>query len=146
MPPCLKTLNLFFSPESRPGMEVGSLTAPYVYPVSNPYKPTCLLCMSAVCDISLLLSTDHHASSLIQVAKQLLSDENSPKRRKILTDLLQNLEDRSELETRVEDEDWFQGPALCDVMCPCRCNYQISNLRKLFICPKPFYCSRVTMR
>ncbi|XP_030590597.1 DNA fragmentation factor subunit beta [Archocentrus centrarchus] len=62
-----------------------------------------------VCDISQLLNTDRHADSIIEAAKGLLSDEKSSKRRKILTDLLQNLEDRSELERREEDEDWFQG-------------------------------------
>ncbi|XP_059189842.1 DNA fragmentation factor subunit beta [Centropristis striata] len=61
------------------------------------------------CDIGQLLSTDRHADSLIKAAKGLLSDEQSPKRRKILTDLLLNLEDRSELESREEDEDWFKG-------------------------------------
>ncbi|XP_045913070.1 DNA fragmentation factor subunit beta [Micropterus dolomieu] len=62
-----------------------------------------------VCDIGQLLSTDRHADGLIEAAKGLLSDEQSPKRRKILTDLLLNLEDRSELESRKEDEDWFKG-------------------------------------
>ncbi|XP_060912932.1 DNA fragmentation factor subunit beta [Labrus mixtus] len=62
-----------------------------------------------VCDIGQLLNTDRHADGLIEAAKGLLSDEESPKRRKILTDLLQNLEDRSELEGREEDEDWFKG-------------------------------------
>ncbi|CAJ1055520.1 DNA fragmentation factor subunit beta [Xyrichtys novacula] len=61
------------------------------------------------CDISHLLNTDQHADGLIRAAKELLSDEESPKRRKILSDLLQNLEDRSELEDREEDEDWFKG-------------------------------------
>lgn len=65
-----------------------------------------------MCDISQLLNTDRHADSLIAAAKWLLSDEKSSKRRKILTDLLQNLEDRSELESREEDEDWFQGSSL----------------------------------
>ncbi|XP_044066920.1 DNA fragmentation factor subunit beta [Siniperca chuatsi] len=62
-----------------------------------------------VCDIGQLLSTDRHADGLIEAAKGLLSHERSPKRRKILTDLLLNLEDRSELESRKEDEDWFRG-------------------------------------
>ncbi|XP_034731413.1 DNA fragmentation factor subunit beta [Etheostoma cragini] len=62
-----------------------------------------------VCDIGQLLSTDRHAADLVEAAKGLLSDEHSPKRRKILTDLLLNLEDRSELESREEDEDWFKG-------------------------------------
>ncbi|KAM6928649.1 DNA fragmentation factor subunit beta [Lycodopsis pacificus] len=62
-----------------------------------------------VCDIGRLLSADRHADGLIEAARGLLSDEQSPKRRKILTDLLRNLEDRSELESREEDEDWFKG-------------------------------------
>ncbi|XP_042347316.1 DNA fragmentation factor subunit beta [Plectropomus leopardus] len=62
-----------------------------------------------VCDISQLLNTDRHADDLIEAAKGLLSDEQSHKRRKILTDLLRNLEDRSELESREEDEGWFKG-------------------------------------
>ncbi|XP_037628157.1 DNA fragmentation factor subunit beta [Sebastes umbrosus] len=62
-----------------------------------------------VCDIGQLLNTDRHADGLIEAAKGLLSDEQSPKRRKILTDLLHNLEDRSELESREEDGDWFRG-------------------------------------
>lgn len=62
-----------------------------------------------VCDIGQLLNTDRHADGLIEAAKGLLSDEQSPKRRKILTDLLHNLEDRSELESREEDGDWFKG-------------------------------------
>ncbi|XP_024149247.1 DNA fragmentation factor subunit beta [Oryzias melastigma] len=60
-------------------------------------------------DVSQLLNTDRHAEGLIQAAKQLLGGEKSFKRRKILTDLLQNLEDRSELESREEDQDWFSG-------------------------------------
>ncbi|KAM7410976.1 hypothetical protein PAMA_021104 [Pampus argenteus] len=61
------------------------------------------------CDISQLLSTDQYASGIIEAAKSLLSDETSLKKRKILTDLLLNLEDRSELESRDKDEDWFKG-------------------------------------
>ncbi|KAM3838515.1 DNA fragmentation factor subunit beta-like [Diretmus argenteus] len=61
------------------------------------------------CDIGRLLSTDRHADRLIEAAKGLLSDEQSPQRRKLLGDLLLNLEDTSELESREEDEDWFKG-------------------------------------
>ncbi|KAF3860139.1 hypothetical protein F7725_000394 [Dissostichus mawsoni] len=57
----------------------------------------------------LLLKTDRYADGLIEAAKGLLSDEKSPQRRKILTDLLLNLEDRSELESREEHEEWFKG-------------------------------------
>ncbi|XP_019718634.1 DNA fragmentation factor subunit beta [Hippocampus comes] len=63
----------------------------------------------AVCDIAQLLSSDQHTAGLVQAAKGLLTGEKSPKRRKILSDLLRNLEDRSELESRDEDEDWFTG-------------------------------------
>ncbi|KAM8755759.1 DNA fragmentation factor subunit beta [Acanthopagrus schlegelii] len=62
-----------------------------------------------VYDIGQLLSTGLHSDGLIEAARGLLSDEQAPKRRKILTDLLLNLEDRSELESREEDEDWFKG-------------------------------------
>nr|XP_020468120.1 DNA fragmentation factor subunit beta [Monopterus albus] len=62
------------------------------------------------CDISQLLSTDQQTSeALIEAAKGLMLDEQSPKRCKILADLLLTLEDRSVLESREEDEDWFQG-------------------------------------
>lgn len=69
----------------------------------------CALFTPVVCDIGQLLNTDRHADALIEAAKGLLSDEQSSKRRKILTDLLQNLEDRSELESREDDADWFTG-------------------------------------
>ncbi|GAA6223459.1 DNA fragmentation factor subunit beta [Lates japonicus] len=61
------------------------------------------------CDIAQLLTSDRHGGALIEAAKGLLSDEQSPKRRKILTDLLLNLDDTSELERRDEDEEWFKG-------------------------------------
>lgn len=63
-------------------------------------------------DISLLLSTGSHGGELIKAAKELLSgDEHADKKRKILSDLLLNLEDKSELESRDDDEDWFKGVA-----------------------------------
>uniref|UniRef100_A0A671TZF4 DNA fragmentation factor subunit beta n=2 Tax=Sparus aurata TaxID=8175 RepID=A0A671TZF4_SPAAU len=62
-----------------------------------------------VYDIGQLLSTGLHSDDLVEAAKGLLSDEQAPKRRKILNDLLLNLDDRSELESREEDEDWFKG-------------------------------------
>uniref|UniRef100_A0A3P8SS58 DNA fragmentation factor subunit beta n=1 Tax=Amphiprion percula TaxID=161767 RepID=A0A3P8SS58_AMPPE len=60
-------------------------------------------------DIGQLLNTDRHADGIIEAAKTLLSDEKSSKKRKILSDLLHNLEDTSEWESREEDEDWFKG-------------------------------------
>lgn len=68
-----------------------------------------LLLLAVLEDISRLLSNDVHVDVIIEEAKGLLSDEQTSKRRKILSDLLLNLEDRSELETRDEDADWFQG-------------------------------------
>ncbi|XP_058498829.1 DNA fragmentation factor subunit beta isoform X2 [Solea solea] len=62
-----------------------------------------------MCDIGHLLSLDQHTDGLIEAAKELLSGTQSPKRRKILTDLLLNLKDRSEVESREEDEEWFKG-------------------------------------
>lgn len=56
-----------------------------------------------------MLCADIHGDAIIEAAKGLLSDEPPSKRRKILSDLLQNVKDRSELETRDEDEDWFKG-------------------------------------
>ncbi|KAM9830027.1 DNA fragmentation factor subunit beta isoform 2-T2 [Syngnathus typhle] len=63
----------------------------------------------AVCDIAQLLNSDQHTKALVRAAKGLLAGEKSPKRQKILSDLLRTLEDRSELESRDEDEDWFRG-------------------------------------
>lgn len=68
-----------------------------------------LFLLSVLEDISRLLCTDAYSDAIIEAAKGLLSDEQTSKRRKILSDLLLNLEDRSELETRDEDADWFQG-------------------------------------
>lgn len=70
---------------------------------------TLVVSTPAVSDIGQLLSTDRHADALVEAAKGLLSDEPSPKRRKILTDLLHNLQDTSEVEKREDDEDWFTG-------------------------------------
>ncbi|XP_029575137.1 DNA fragmentation factor subunit beta [Salmo trutta] len=62
-----------------------------------------------VCDIVRLLDTDRNSDLLIDAAKGLLSDERSPKRRKLLGELLLHLKDSSETENREDDEDWFQG-------------------------------------
>ncbi len=67
------------------------------------------LIISVAYDIGQLLSTGLLGDGIIEAAKGLLSDEKSHKRRKILTDLLLNLDDRSELESREKDEDWFKG-------------------------------------
>lgn len=70
-----------------------------------------VLLISVEHDVGRLLSTVLHSDGLTEAARGLLSDEPAPKRRKILNDLLLNLEDRSELEKREQDEDWFKGTA-----------------------------------
>ncbi|KAL1021084.1 hypothetical protein UPYG_G00008550 [Umbra pygmaea] len=62
-----------------------------------------------ICDLSRLLNTDRNADLLIDATKGLLSDERSPKRRKLLGDLLLHIKDTSEAENRDDDKDWFQG-------------------------------------
>ena len=68
-----------------------------------------LFLLSVLEDISRLLCTDAYSDAIIEAAKGLLSDEQTSKRRKILSDLLLNREEGSELETKDEDADWFQG-------------------------------------
>ncbi|MCJ8734799.1 hypothetical protein PDJAM_G00239500 [Pangasius djambal] len=60
-------------------------------------------------DLSQILGLDRHSEELITAAQQLLTDERSAKRRKILSELLCNLKDNAELENREEDENWFEG-------------------------------------
>lgn len=74
-----------------------------------------MVSIPVVCDIGQLLKTDRYADGLIEAARGLLSDEKSPQRCKILTDLLLNLEDRSELESREEHEEWFKGTKSGDI-------------------------------
>ncbi|KAK1159556.1 DNA fragmentation factor subunit beta [Acipenser oxyrinchus oxyrinchus] len=64
-----------------------------------------------ICDISLLLGSSNKQTTdhLIESAKSLLSDENAPKRRKILQELIHNLSDNAEAEDRECDKDWFKG-------------------------------------
>ncbi|XP_062854534.1 DNA fragmentation factor subunit beta [Trichomycterus rosablanca] len=62
-----------------------------------------------VYDLSQVLGLNRHTDELITAAQQLLTDEHSARRRKILGDLLCNLKDNAELEKREEDEDWFKG-------------------------------------
>ncbi|MBN3285067.1 DFFB factor, partial [Polyodon spathula] len=65
---------------------------------------------SYIWDVSLLLgASSTHTDLLIESAKSLLSDENAPKRRKILQELIHNLSDNAEAENREDDKDWFEG-------------------------------------
>ncbi|KAL2103261.1 hypothetical protein ACEWY4_000129 [Coilia grayii] len=60
-------------------------------------------------DIRRLLDVDNYSAQLIDEAKNFLANDPSARRRKVLGDLLLNLKDRSEIEDRAEDEDWFEG-------------------------------------
>lgn len=62
-----------------------------------------------VYDLSQILGLDRYSEELITAAQQLLTDEHSAKRRKILSEFLCNLKDNAELENRDEDKDWFEG-------------------------------------
>ncbi len=64
---------------------------------------------TVVHEINQVLGLARDTDLLISAAKDLLSDEHSPKRRRILGDLLGNLRDNSEVENREEDKDWFKG-------------------------------------
>uniref|UniRef100_A0ABM5EL37 DNAation factor subunit beta isoform X2 n=1 Tax=Pogona vitticeps TaxID=103695 RepID=A0ABM5EL37_9SAUR len=46
---------------------------------------------------------------IVRAARTLLSDEGSPMRRKLLSDLVHNLSENIRAENRVEDEKWFEG-------------------------------------
>ncbi|XP_063001382.1 DNA fragmentation factor subunit beta [Elgaria multicarinata webbii] len=47
--------------------------------------------------------------AVVHAARGLLSDEDAPKRRKLLADLIQNLSENISAESREEDEKWFEG-------------------------------------
>lgn len=63
-----------------------------------------------VSDISRFLSVfqEPHAG-VIQAARQLLSDERSPLRQKLLADLLGTVSENIAAETRAEDPLWFEA-------------------------------------
>lgn len=61
-------------------------------------------------EVNRVLGLDRNTEELlVRAAQGLLSDERSPKRRRILGDLLSNLRDSSELEDRLQDHEWFEG-------------------------------------
>ncbi|XP_058160567.1 DNA fragmentation factor subunit beta isoform X1 [Dasypus novemcinctus] len=63
-----------------------------------------------VSDIGRVLSVFHkpHAG-VIQAVRQLLCDERSPLRQRLLADLLHNVSENIAAETRAEDQPWFEG-------------------------------------
>ncbi|XP_042335457.1 DNA fragmentation factor subunit beta isoform X3 [Sceloporus undulatus] len=46
---------------------------------------------------------------IVRAAQGLLSDEQAPKKRKLLADLIHNLSENIAAESRADDEKWFQG-------------------------------------
>ncbi|XP_044851760.1 DNA fragmentation factor subunit beta isoform X2 [Mauremys mutica] len=46
---------------------------------------------------------------IVEAAQKLLSDEQAPKRQKLLVDLIQNLSENILAESREEDRKWFEG-------------------------------------
>ncbi|XP_003413246.2 DNA fragmentation factor subunit beta [Loxodonta africana] len=61
-------------------------------------------------DIGRFLSVFHKPHvGVIQAARQLLSDEQSPLRQKLLADFLHNVSENIAAETRAEDQQWFEG-------------------------------------
>ena len=79
-----------------------SITRKY-FSLSNLHFP---LCFSVADDIARLLSTDRTLVRLLEAARDL---ERSAQRRKLLGDMLLVLEDHSEMESRADDQEWFQG-------------------------------------
>ncbi|XP_021088202.1 DNA fragmentation factor subunit beta isoform X1 [Mesocricetus auratus] len=63
-----------------------------------------------VSDITRFLSVfnEPHAG-VIRAAKQLLSDEQAPRRQKLLADLLHHVNQNISAETREQDPSWFEG-------------------------------------
>uniref|UniRef100_A0A3B4BE82 DNA fragmentation factor subunit beta n=1 Tax=Periophthalmus magnuspinnatus TaxID=409849 RepID=A0A3B4BE82_9GOBI len=61
-----------------------------------------------VSELERLLSTDLRLQ-LVEAVRSLLSDPPSPQRHKLLRDMLRNLDDTSEKETRDQDLQWFTG-------------------------------------
>ncbi|XP_005986103.1 DNA fragmentation factor subunit beta [Latimeria chalumnae] len=59
--------------------------------------------------VQVLNDFDEKQDEIIKAAQTLLSDEQAPKRRKILQDLVYNLNENSSAETKEEDKQWFEG-------------------------------------
>ncbi|XP_063799535.1 DNA fragmentation factor subunit beta isoform X2 [Pseudophryne corroboree] len=63
-----------------------------------------------VTDIDRLLKAFYKRQvDVTEAARRLLSDEQAPKRRKILVDFISNLNENILAESREEDEPWFEG-------------------------------------
>lgn len=63
-----------------------------------------------VTDIDRLLNAFYtRQTDVTQAARKLLSDERAPKRRKLLVDFIQNLNENILAENREDDKPWFEG-------------------------------------
>lgn len=63
-----------------------------------------------VSDIDHILNTFYtHKKDFVEAAQKLLSEEQAPKRQKLLVDLIQNVSDNILAESREEDTRWFEG-------------------------------------
>ncbi|XP_043355872.1 DNA fragmentation factor subunit beta isoform X3 [Dermochelys coriacea] len=63
-----------------------------------------------VSDIDHFLNTFYtQKDDVVEAAQKLLSDEQAPKRQKLLVDLIQNLSENILAESREEDRKWFEG-------------------------------------
>ncbi|XP_053864827.1 DNA fragmentation factor subunit beta isoform X4 [Malaclemys terrapin pileata] len=65
---------------------------------------------TVVSDIDHFLNTFYtQKDDIVEAAQKLLSDEQAPKRQKLLVDLIQNLSENILAESREEDRKWFEG-------------------------------------
>ncbi|XP_076860076.1 DNA fragmentation factor subunit beta isoform X1 [Brachyhypopomus gauderio] len=62
-----------------------------------------------VYDLGQVLGIDRHADDLISAAQKLQEGEIPAKWRKMLCDLLCNVNDNADMENRDDDKDWFEG-------------------------------------
>ncbi|XP_035200399.1 DNA fragmentation factor subunit beta [Oxyura jamaicensis] len=63
-----------------------------------------------VSDVERLLAAFHsQRDAIVEAAQKLLSDEQAPRRQKLLADLIHNLHENISAEDRQEDSKWFEG-------------------------------------
>lgn len=60
----------------------------------------------------LLAAFHSQQDAVIKAAQKLLSDEQAPRRQKLLADLIHNLQENISAEDRQEDSKWFEGRCL----------------------------------
>lgn len=60
----------------------------------------------------LLAAFHSQRDAIVEAAQKLLSDEQAPRRQKLLADLIHNLHENISAEDRQEDSKWFEGRCL----------------------------------